>query len=296
MKKIIFILCAIFASLNPTIAQKYITCLDLDGTKWKILGDYNEEWGFHYKGSPANEYYEFKKGEMVWHRGNGKTFTYQYYISDTKPTKFDFSKVGTTTKGCYYVQYNPVANVYHYWRIMTFDKNAKEMKHEVVDPKKTESHSGYFVNYELRQEISTTDLNGTTWQIDKEYSKCTKNYIECTDRQIIKHIQNDTDCIPYDYYLSETIPTKFDSSKVGKQTKGHYLIQYDSEKKAFFSFAIQKTVKLLTLTPINNKSGSSGGVSGTFKHVPYEEIIERSKINDSKPGRKNKKEPIEAEY
>lgn len=139
---------------------------------------------------------------------------------------------------------------------------------------------------------STSDLDGTTWQIDKEYSRGTKNYIECTNGQIIKHIQNDTDCIPYDYYLSETIPTKFDSSKVGKSTKGHYMIQYDSEKKAFFCFAIQKTVRL-TLTPINNKSGSSGGVSGSFKHVPYEEILDRSKINDSKPG-SGKKRPVEA--
>jgi hypothetical protein len=294
MKHIIFLICALFACSFTSKAQVKISSCDLDGTKWKILGGYNEVWDFHYEGSSENEYYEFKKGEMVWHRGNGKTFTYQYYISDTKPTKFDFSKVGTTTKGCYYVQYNPVANVYHYWRIMTFDKNAKEMKHEVVDPKKTESHSGYFVNYELIQEISTTDLNGTTWQIDKEYSKCTKNYIECTNRQIIKHIQNDTDCIPYDYYLSETIPTKFDSSKVGKQTKGHYLIQYDPEKKAFFSFAIQKTAKQLTLTRIKDKSGSSGGVSGAFIYVSYDMIIDRSKVNDRKPG--SKKTPVKAEY
>ncbi len=121
-----------------------------------------------------------------------------------------------------------------------------------------------------------------------------KNYIECTDRQIIKHIQNDTDCIPYDYYLSETIPTKFDSSKVGKQTKGHYLIQYDPEKKAFFSFAIQKTAKQLTLTRIKDKSGSSGGVSGAFIYVSYDMIIDRSKINDRKPG--SKKTPVKAEY
>lgn len=141
---------------------------------------------------------------------------------------------------------------------------------------------------------STSNLDGTTWQIEKEYSRCTKNYIECTDGQIIKHIQNDTDCIPYDYYLSETIPTKFDSSKVGKQTKGHYLIQYDPEKKAFFSFAIQKTAKQLTLTRIKDKSGSSGGVSGAFRYVSYDMILDRSKINDRKPG--SRKTPVKAEY
>ena len=153
------------------------------------------------------------------------------------------------------------------------------------------SKDGYAVE-DTQLTTSTSDLDGTTWQIDREYSRGTKNYIECTNGQIIKHIQNDTDCIPYDYYLSETIPTSFDSSKVGKSTKGHYMIQYDSDKKAFFCFAIQKTVRL-TLTPINNKSGSSGGVSGSFRYVSYDMILDRSKINDSKPG-SGKKRPVEA--
>ncbi len=58
-------------------------------------------------GSTPKEYNEYKERERIWHRENGSTFSYPYYLTDTIPTKFDYSKVGTTTKGRYYVEINP---------------------------------------------------------------------------------------------------------------------------------------------------------------------------------------------
>ena len=97
--------------------------------------------------------------------------------------------------------------------------------------------------------VSTRDLNGTKWQLQKRYAERSKEFYEYKDGLIIWNWDNG-DCFVYHYYLSETIPTKFDSSKVGKSTKGRYLIRYNPIEKNFFCLSIQefsKSQKIMTL-------------------------------------------------
>ena len=82
MKHIIFLICALFACFNTAKAQVTISTRDLNGTKWQCL----------------SSIYEYKNGKEIWHRKDGSSFTYQFYLSDQMPEAFDFSKVGTSIK------------------------------------------------------------------------------------------------------------------------------------------------------------------------------------------------------
>lgn len=118
MKLIISIICAIFACINTTNAQVVISTSDLDGTKWQLAKQYDDY---------SNVYYEYSQGKKIWHQSDGDTFTYSYYLSDTIPTTFDFSKVGVSTKGCYYVQYNPALDYFSCKTILYFSKYEGKM-------------------------------------------------------------------------------------------------------------------------------------------------------------------------
>ena len=80
------------------------------------------------------------------------------------------------------------------------------------------------VNHHPEVSISTSDLNGTKWQLKIDYTDQSKDYYEYTqDTQIWHH--DDGGTFSYPYYLTDTIPTKFDHSKVGKTTKGRYFVE-----------------------------------------------------------------------
>ena len=95
MKHIIIILCMVFAYFNQAKAQITISTPDLSGTKWQLSVDYD---------SQSKEYFEYTQKTKIWHKKDGSSITYPFYLSNTIPTKFENRKVGTTTKGCYYVQ------------------------------------------------------------------------------------------------------------------------------------------------------------------------------------------------
>jgi len=83
------------ANHHPEVS---ISTSDLNGTKWQSEIRYTKQ---------SKDYYEYTQDTQIWHHDDGGTFSYPYYLTDTIPTKFDYSKVGTTTKGRYYVEINP---------------------------------------------------------------------------------------------------------------------------------------------------------------------------------------------
>lgn len=111
MKHFIFILFILFVCLNTNKAQVMISCSDLDGTKWKF----------------SKSIYEYQNGKEIWHRSDGSTFTYQYYLSNTIPKSFDFSKVGQNAQGRYLIEYNPILDSFRCYSIVRFDKKEKIM-------------------------------------------------------------------------------------------------------------------------------------------------------------------------
>ena len=71
--------------------------------------------------------------------------------------------------------------------------------------------------------ISTSDLEGTKWQLEITYKERSKDYYEFTQDSYIWHYEGGTHTFPY--YLSNSIAGFFDHSKVGTGTKGKYLIK-----------------------------------------------------------------------
>ena len=92
------------------------------------------------------------------------------------------------------------------------------------------------------QSFDPSSLIGTKWQCIELYSDpiemwdITKTEIKEThtwklvDKTV--HVSNK-------YYLSQTIPTKFDWDKVGKGQKGRYLVYYVEKSKRFFYLRIE---------------------------------------------------------
>ena len=106
--------------------------------------------------------------------------------------------------------------------------------------------------------ISTRDLNGTKWQY--------LHYEDIYEYQSGKKIwhRSDGSTFTYQIYLSDTIPTIFDFSKVGRTTLGHYLIEYNPKQDIFFCYAItrfNKEEKIMNLRLVTEYVIGNSGVA-----------------------------------
>ena len=118
MKQLIFLICALFACINTAKAQVTISTSDLSGTKWQLDYQYDDN---------SKVYYEYTDTTMIWHRSDGSTFSYPYYLSDTIPTDFDYTKVGQPTKGRYYVKCHPQTGFIFCYSFKSFSKSEGTM-------------------------------------------------------------------------------------------------------------------------------------------------------------------------
>ena len=125
MKKVLLTICAILICANTIVAQVTISRSELVGTKWQISEVYERH---------ESAYYEFTKEEFIWHRDDGTTWPSSFYLSNTIPEKFDSTKVGVSTSGCYFNKY---INKDHFtcYAILSFDKSKGEMVLELKNEK-----------------------------------------------------------------------------------------------------------------------------------------------------------------
>ena len=116
MKTLRIIIAALFMAISSSVmAQVTVSTSQLNGTKWKI------------KGTSSGSVYEYSTSQKIWHRKDGSSFTYLYYLTDTPITSyedsvFDYSKVGKQTSGRYIVTLNPKQKVVYCVSIQSFDK------------------------------------------------------------------------------------------------------------------------------------------------------------------------------
>ena len=116
MKTLRIIIAALLMAIASSVmAQVTVSTSQLNGTKWKI------------KGTSSGSVYEYSTSQRIWHRNDGSSFTYHYYLTDTPITSceysaFDNSKVGKQTKGRYIVTLNPKQKVVYCVTIQSFDK------------------------------------------------------------------------------------------------------------------------------------------------------------------------------
>lgn len=76
-----------------------------------------------------------------------------------------------------------------------------------------------------QQEVSVSQLNGTKWRLPNSTSGSTYEYT--ATHRIWR--RNGNLMFRYPYYLSNTVVQSFDKSKVGKNTKGCYLVMYNEK-------------------------------------------------------------------
>ena len=124
MKHLLFFICALFTSTFTIKAQVTISTSDLIGTKWQAAVLYD---------SQSKDYDEYTQGVKIWHRNDGTTFQYPYYLSKTKTTNFDYYKVGGITQGNYIVEINPKWGIVYCYSIKDFNKGDGTMVLEDAD-------------------------------------------------------------------------------------------------------------------------------------------------------------------
>lgn len=116
MKTLRIIIAALFLVIASSVmAQVTVSTSQLNGTRWKIKGNAN------------GSFYQYTASQKIWHRKDGSSFTYLYYLTDTPITSyedsvFDYSKVGKQTSGRYIVTLNPKQKVVYCVSIQSFDK------------------------------------------------------------------------------------------------------------------------------------------------------------------------------
>ena len=149
MKKILSILCIILACATTAIAQVTVSRSDLVGTKWVTSEDYESHSSLDY----ASDFI-FTKDAIVEHSERGSTNRHPFYLSNTIPTKFDFKKVGVSTKGCYYNEY---LDEKHFccWAIMRFDKSKGIMTVELKNEKFIGPSTITFIRIDNRSHLNS---------------------------------------------------------------------------------------------------------------------------------------------
>ena len=116
MKTLRIIIAALLMAISSSVmAQVIVSTSQLNGTRWKIKGNANGSFD------------QYTASQKIWHRKDGSSFTYLYYLTDTPITSyedsvFDYSKVGKQTSGRYIVTLNPKQKVVYCVSIQSFDK------------------------------------------------------------------------------------------------------------------------------------------------------------------------------
>lgn len=116
MKTLRIIIAALFMAIaSSAVAQVTVSTSQLNGTRWKIKGNANGSFD------------QYTASQIIWHRNDGSSFTYLYYLTDTPITSyedsvFDYSKVGKQTSGRDIVTLNPKQKVVYCVSIQSFDK------------------------------------------------------------------------------------------------------------------------------------------------------------------------------
>ena len=121
MKKVLLTICAFFAYAYTAIAEVTVLRSELAGTKWQPSEVY---------GRPESSDCEFTKDAFIIHSDMGITIRRPFYLSNTIPAKFDFRKVGVSTKERYFNEYLD-ENHFCCWAIMSFDKSKRKMDLEL---------------------------------------------------------------------------------------------------------------------------------------------------------------------
>lgn len=106
------------------------------------------------------------------------------------------------------------------------------------------------------QKIATSELNGTKWkEISPTYDYCERGMTFTMDTRTTStkfyKTGKEFNC-PLKYYISSSIPETFDSSQIGKNRKGSYVIQYVDNSVFWFKIVDISSTKITLLSKLGD--------------------------------------------
>lgn len=106
------------------------------------------------------------------------------------------------------------------------------------------------------QKIATSKLNGTKWkEISPTYDYCERGMTFTMDTRTTStkfyKTGKEFNC-PLKYYISSSIPETFDSSQIGKNRKGSYIIQYVDNSVFWFKIVDISSTKITLLSKLGD--------------------------------------------
>ena len=102
------------------------------------------------------------------------------------------------------------------------------------------------------QKIATSELNGTKWkEISPTYDYCERGMTFTMDTRTTStkfyKTGKEFNC-PLKYYISSSIPETFDSTRIGKNRRGTYIIQFVDNKVFWFKIVELSNTKMTLLS------------------------------------------------
>lgn len=119
--------------------------------------------------------------------------------------------------------------------------------------------------------VTLSKLKNTSWNIERNGKIDTEDtYSFCNEKMLwYSSIGNSKDLkFTYKYYLTSTLPTKYDSSLVGKNTKGCYIVRYNPVMDEFIYYII-KSFDLSKGTMVLLPRSIEEPIGGMAKEIKY---------------------------
>lgn len=115
-----FVLLAILTMISLfSDAQTNMTTSQFENTKWEIIEP---------KDSKISHYWDFSENKLVSYScyagRKSSGVEYSYYLSPACSEKFNHSKVGRSSAGCYLYLYNNKLKTSSVWLIKTYDRSS----------------------------------------------------------------------------------------------------------------------------------------------------------------------------
>ena len=187
-------------------------------------------------------------GKSVAYELNQKPLSYtDYYLSDTIET-FDKSKVNKNTEGKYVIfAYGNIV-----YEILSLTKNRLILK----------DFGSIFISITNEDSVLYIDdlYDDDCYYYYLDYGT-TLNYEKSTQQTFLKSDIGNKNFVKqsckYDYYLSDSIETIFDTSKVGKSTSGRYIIERNSKGEVYVLKILKLTNRKMILKEVYPKNSES---------------------------------------
>jgi hypothetical protein len=119
--------------------------------------------------------------------------------------------------------------------------------------------------------VTLSKLKNTSWNIERNGKIDAEDIYSFGSDKILWYsvTENSKDLrFTYNYYLTTTLPKKYDSSLVGKNTKGCYIVRYNPVMDEFIYYII-KTFDLSTGTMVLLPRSWEEPIGGMAKEIKY---------------------------